>query len=101
MLMQSQKFFAAVGVFALAVGATIGAGACRTKEVVTPPVATPMVTLNHDKAPVGSPIEITYKFNVAGDAHFDQDYWVMLHVVDSDEQLIWTDDHTPPTPTSQ
>jgi hypothetical protein len=25
----------------------------------------------------------------------------MLHVVDADEQLIWTDDHNPPVPTTQ
>jgi len=77
------------------------AGGCRRKEPATPPVATPAVTLNHDKAPLGSPMDITYKFVVANDAHFDQDYRVMVHVVDSDEEMIFNFDHNPPTPTSQ
>ena len=49
-------------------------------------MATPTVTINHDRAPLGSPIEITYKFVVAPDAHFDQDYRVMVHVLDSDDE---------------
>jgi hypothetical protein len=75
--------------------------ACRHKESPAPPVATPSVTLNHDKAPLGSPIEITYKFVVANDAHFDQDYRVMSHIVDADDQMMWDDDHLPPVPTTQ
>ena len=75
--------------------------ACRRKEAATPPVATPTVTINHDKAPLGSPMDITYKFVVANDAHLDQDYRVMVHVVDSDEEMIFNFDHNPPTPTSQ
>ena len=74
---------------------------CRGKEAGTPLMATPTVTLSHAKAPIGSPLDITYKFVVAADAHFDQDYRVMLHVLDADEELMWTDDHNPPTPTSQ
>ena len=64
-------------------------------------MATPTVTVNHDRAPAGSPIEITYKFVVSADAKFTQDYRVMAHVVDTDEELMWTDDHQPPTPTTQ
>ena len=64
-------------------------------------MATPSVTHAHDRAPLGSPLDITYKFVVAPDAHFDQDYRVMVHVVDVADELIWTDDHMPPTPTSQ
>src|SRR5579862_2768120 len=84
-----------------AVAAVTSLAACRGKEASTPPVATATVTLNHDRAPAGSPIEITYKFVVAPDAKFAQDYRVMAHVVDTDEELMWTDDHQPPTPTSQ
>ncbi len=86
---------------AAATFAMLSLGACRRKDAATPPLATPTVTLNHTKAPLGSPLEITYKFVVASDAHFDQDYRVMLHVVDTDDELMWTDDHNPPTPTSQ
>jgi hypothetical protein len=76
-------------------------GACGKKQDGTPPVATASVTLNHNRVPAGSPLEITYKFVVANDAKFDEDYRVFVHVVDTDEEQMWTDDHNPPKPTSQ
>jgi hypothetical protein len=92
--------FASVGVFALAGLMALGAG-CRRKAPSGPPAATPSVSLNHAKAPLGSPLEITYRFVVASDAHFDKDYRVMMHVVDSDEEFMWEDDHYPPVPTTK
>jgi hypothetical protein len=96
------RYLSALGVLVLigALGAVSAAG-CRRKDAAGPPVATATVTLNRDRAALGSPIEIVYRFVVSGEARFDQDYWVMLHVVDSDDQLIWTDDHQPPVPTTQ
>lgn len=85
----------------LAVLSLAAGTACSRKEVDAPPVATPSVTLNHDRAPLGSPLDVTYKFVVANDASFDEDYRVMAHVVDTDEEMIWTDDHNPPIPTRQ
>ena len=90
----------AVGIVVLAVVAA-GLSACRRKEAPAPPLATPSLTLNHDKAPLGSPIDIHYKFVVASNAHFPEDYRVMVHVVDADEELIFAFDHNPPVPTSQ
>jgi hypothetical protein len=75
--------------------------ACRRATPHGTPVATASLHISRDKAPIGSPIDLAYKFVVAGDAHFDQDYRVMVHVVDADNVLMWTDDHVPPTPTSQ
>jgi hypothetical protein len=75
--------------------------ACRKTEKPAPPLATPTVTLSHDKAPLGSPLDIHYKFAVASDAKFPEDYRVMVHVVDADEQLIFAFDHNPPVPTTQ
>jgi hypothetical protein len=89
-----------VGVFALA-GLTMAAAGCRHKQPPGPSVATPSVSLNYPKAPLGSPLEVTYRFVVAGDARFDQDYRVMMHVVDSDEEFMWADDHYPPVPTTR
>jgi hypothetical protein len=80
--------------------AAIAAG-CRRQNNEQPPVATPSVTFNHPRAPLGSPLEVTYKFQVAPDATFAQDYRVMVHFLDGDEELMWTDDHQPPVPTSQ
>src|SRR6266545_7334642 len=89
-------------VFALGASLAVGSlSACRRKEPAAPPVATPSVTLNHDRAPLGSPLDITYKFVVANDARFDEDYRVMAHVVDADGQMMWDDDHNPPVPTTQ
>lgn len=100
MFVRRQRRFAVLGIAVLVAGATATAG-CRRKEAPAPPVATPGATLTHDKAPLGSPLDITYKFVVANDAHFNQDYRVMVHVVDADEQLIFAFDHNPPVPTSQ
>ena len=80
---------------------TSGMASCARKEAAAPPVATPSLTLSHDRAPLGSPIDITYKFVVASDAQFTEDYRVLAHVVDADDELIFTFDHNPPTPTSQ
>jgi hypothetical protein len=77
------------------------AAACGGREEAAPPVATPTVTLNHAQAPAGSPLDITYKFVVADDARFDQDYRVFVHVIDVDEEFMWDADHDPSTPTSQ
>lgn len=79
----------------------LAATGCSSSEPQEPPVATPSVTVNHDRAPAGSPIEITYQFVVAPDAKFSEDYRVFAHVLDTDEERMWDDDHSPPTPTSQ
>lgn len=79
----------------------LATGACGSSEPSEPAVAIPRVTLSRDRAPAGSPIDITYRFEVAADAQFPGDYRVMLHVVDADEERMWDDDHDPPVPTSQ
>ena len=89
---------AVLGLVVLVAGAFAG---CRRKDVPAPPIATPSVTLSHDKAALGSPLDITYKFVVASDARFNEDFRVMVHVVDADEQLIFAFDHNPSVPTKQ
>src|SRR5262245_35689327 len=93
--------FGLLAMASCAASAVVSAAACRRGEAPVPPVATASLHVSHDKAPLGSPLDLTYKFVVASDAHFDQDYRVMMHVVDADHELMWTDDHLPPTPTSQ
>jgi hypothetical protein len=92
--------FVAFGLAALVLAAS-SLPACRRKEAPAPPMATPSITLSHDKAPLGSPIDITYKFVVANDAKFTEDLRAMVHVVDADDELIFAFDHNPPIPTSQ
>jgi len=77
------------------------ASSCGQTEKSAPPMATPSVSLSRDKVPLGGPVDITYKFVVAADAKFTQNYRVMVHVVDPNEELMWTDDHDPPIPTSE
>jgi len=74
---------------------------CTKKVANDVPVATPRVTLSRPQPALGSPVEITYTFAVAPDASFGEDYWVMVHFFDPDREQMWTDDHQPPTPTSQ
>jgi hypothetical protein len=83
--------------FALAAAA---AAACSSGPDDAPPVATPSVTLGSPAAAIGSPIEMRYRFAVAPDAPpFAEDYWVFVHFLDTDGELMWTDDHQPATPT--
>jgi hypothetical protein len=73
---------------------------CGRKSDETPPVATPSLTLNHDKVPIGSPVKLTYKFVVASNATFNKDYWVFVHVLDPSGEQLWTEDHLPTPATS-
>ena len=80
--------------------ALVAAPACRKKQVDLPPGATPTIAFSSTRIPLGSPVEVTYKFQVAQGATFDDNYIVLVHFLDSDDELMWTDDHQPPVPTS-
>ena len=43
---------------------------------------------------------MTYRFRVANEFTPSSAQRVFVHIVDADEELMWTDDHQPPTPTS-
>jgi hypothetical protein len=73
---------------------------CGRAADTSAPLAAPAVSVNHTRVPLGSPIEVTYKFQVAPSATFDRDYRVLVHFLDADDELMWTDDHVPPQPTS-
>jgi len=74
---------------------------CRRSEPDEPPVATPSFSISRERVAIGSPVKLTYSFEVAPEASIDGDYWVFVHVLDPDGERLWTDDHQPPTPTSQ
>lgn len=85
----------------VATALVIAASACGKKADNEPVVATPSLSVNHARAAQGSPVEITYRFQVANDAPpFARPYRVLVHVVDADGELMWTDDHDPQTPTT-
>jgi hypothetical protein len=92
---------ARLSLFAVLLSVVAAAGCGRGTTNAGPAVATPSVTLSHDRAPAGSPLELTYKFVVAPTATFAEDYRVFVHVVDTDEEQMWDDDHNPPVPTTQ
>lgn len=78
------------------------AAACSRANDDAPPVATPSLTLSRPAAAIGSPMEMTYRFAVAPDAPaLAEDYWVFVHFIDTNGELMWTDDHQPPTPVRQ
>lgn len=74
--------------------------ACGGQKDTAPPMVTPSLSLNHTRVPLGSPVEVTYKFQVAPTAKLGKEYRVLVHVLDADDELMWTDDHTPPVPTT-
>ncbi|HEX8030715.1 MAG TPA: hypothetical protein VF491_19720 [Vicinamibacterales bacterium] len=74
---------------------------CSEKEDTAPPVGTIQVSLSRSKVALGSPVEVTYKFTVAQNAPNLGQRRVFVHFLDADEELMWTDDHDPPTPTAE
>jgi hypothetical protein len=95
-MMRVRSIVVALGTCVLAAAAC--GGGDETEES---PVATVSVMLSSERAPAGSPVDATYKFTVADDAAFRENYRVMVHLVDVDGELMWTDDHEPTIPTSQ
>jgi hypothetical protein len=88
--------------FLLSLCALLVVAGCRSKEPDAPPVATPSVSFAHTRVPLGSPVEVTYKFQVAPNAPaFNENYRVMVHFLDADEELMWADDHDPSVPSTQ
>jgi hypothetical protein len=74
---------------------------CGEAEDTTPPVGTLQVSLSRPKVALGSPVEVTYKFTPAADAPNLGTRRMFVHFLDADEELMWTDDHEPPTPTTE
>src|SRR6188472_4531469 len=79
----------------------VSAAGCSEKKDTTPPVGSIQVSLSRPKVALGSPVEVTYKFTLAPNAPSLGQRRVFVHFLDADEELMWTDDHDPPTPTSQ
>jgi len=84
-----------------ALAALVEAAACGRQEESAPCVATPSLTLARDRAAIGSPLNLTYRFDVTENAAIPQDYWVFMHVLDDQGDALWGDDHLPAEPTSK
>ena len=87
--------------FACVLAAGLLFAGCQSSEPPAKPMLTPTLTMSRAKVPLGTPVDMTYKFVVAPDAKFAENYHVFVHFADRDGQLMYTDDHDPPTPTSQ
>lgn len=77
------------------------AAACRGAEDTAPAVATAEVALSRPRVAQGSPVDVMYRFRVAADWSTLARQRVFAHIVDADEELMWTDDHDPPTPSTE
>lgn len=75
--------------------------ACGKAEDTTPAVGTLQVSLSRPKVALGSPVEVTYKFTAAVNAPNLGTRRVFVHFLDADDELMWTDDHEPPTPSTE
>lgn len=82
------------GAFALVAG-------CGRKQDTAPAVGEVQVSLSRSKVALGSPVEVSYKFVVAPNAPSLGTRRVFVHFLDADEEMMWTDDHDPPTPTAE
>ena len=77
-------------------------GIACSKSDSAPAVATVSFTASKTRVPLGAPIDLTYRFNVAPNATITGDYRVFVHIVDDNgNPLAWNDDHDPKPPTSQ
>ncbi len=87
---------------AVALSTVIGVAGCRKEEPEPPGVAIPSFSANQTRVPLGSPVEVTYKFVVANDAPpISENFRVFVHFLDADNERLWTDDHDLPVPTTQ
>ncbi len=76
---------------------------CSRKPPQEPPVASVRLSLGRTRVPLGSPVDVKYRFVVSPQAgKIDGDYYVFVHFLEGgSREMMWTDDHLPPTPTSQ
>ena len=75
------------------------AGACSRAEEAVPGVAEVGVTVAPARVEAGGPLLLSYSFTAAAPGPVPADHWVFVHALDDGNELLWTDDHVPPTPT--
>jgi hypothetical protein len=88
------RAFAAVVLLALA-------SACGDNADNAPAVGAIGVSLSRPRVALGSPVEVSYTFSMAPDAPALGARTVFVHFLDANEELMWVDDHVPPTPTTE
>jgi hypothetical protein len=83
------------------VAAAVPPACSRRKPAEVNPIV-PSIKVNRTKAPLGSALEITYTWTVeAGAKKLEQNYWALVHFLDNQEVMLFSDDHQPePPPTA-
>ncbi len=85
----------------LVLSSLLVSAACGESTPDSPPLATPSVSLERPRVALGGALPVSYRFQVAQNAHLTQNYRVLVHVLDANEELLWAEDHDPPVPTSE
>lgn len=84
------------------IAALLTTSRCARNDGPEPPVAKPTVSISRPRAALGSPIDMTYRFVVAPTAPpLTGRHRAFVHFRDADGELMWTDDHDPPVPTTE
>lgn len=84
----------------LLAGAAVLPACQRRKPAEVNPIV-PSIKVNRTKAPLGSALEITYTWTVEpGAKKLDQNYWALVHFLDNQEVMLFSDDHQPEPPPS-
>jgi len=77
-------------------------GCSKREKVDVQALITPQIKLSDTELPMGYPLEMSYQWMIGPQmAPLLKDYTVFVHFLDQEGKLIFTDDHTPPLPTSQ
>ncbi len=84
----------------LLVFATCLSGACGSPDV-GPPFAVPAVTVDRSSVPLGGRLEMAYQFNVLPRiGTLTGPHRVRVQFLDPDGEVLFSDDHDPPPPTT-
>jgi hypothetical protein len=93
--------FSPMCLVAAGVAAMLATSACGRSDDTAPVQGSVAIQMSRSRVALGSPVEITYRFTVAPDAGSLGSRKVFVHFVDADGEQMWTDDHDPPTPTTE
>ena len=65
------------------------------------PIASVKVMLDRNEVVLGSVVGMSFQFSILEEhVGLTEDHRVFVHFVDADGEVMWTDDHDPPQPTS-
>ena len=86
---------------AIALIGALALGACSRRQPAEVNPIVPSIKVNRTKAPLGSALEVTYTWTVEpGAKKLDQNYWALVHFLDNQEVMLFSDDHQPEPPPS-